>query len=214
LPGTQSATPDSAIAMTNRSTSAVSAHGQRNRPQKQPFCRRECACGIGSQAVGLAKAGFRVRDCDISHNAVERAQREASRRSLNVQFSTANMLDLTCLGESDFDALICMDNALPHLESADQLLQAAEQIRATLRPRGFLMASIRDYDQLINNKVCVQGPCFYSDEGDGGSSFKFRTGSIIAIYPPSLRHSRARERLADISHRRRLSSIGCNIKWR
>src|SRR5258708_2905201 len=75
------------------------------------------------------------------------------------------MMDLSPLGEAHFDAVICMDNALPHLESAEQLTQAAVQIRTRLRPGGLLMASIRDYDRLIEERPAVQGPSFYSDQG-------------------------------------------------
>jgi glycine/sarcosine N-methyltransferase len=125
----------------------------------------DCACGIGTQALGLAKVGFRVCGCDVSPEAVKRAQLEASGRGLDIQFFGANMLDLSCLGDSHFDAVICMDNALPHLESAEQLVQAAQQIRARLHPGGSLMASIRDYDRLIQERPVVQGPSFYSDQG-------------------------------------------------
>ena len=125
----------------------------------------DCACGIGTQSLGLAKFGFRVTGCDLSPRAVERARLEASRRNLNIQFSVANMLDLGCLGNSNFDAVICMDNSLPHLESAEHLLQAAEQMYSRLRPGGYLMVSIRDYDRLIEERPVVQMPSFYSDQG-------------------------------------------------
>ena len=125
----------------------------------------DCACGIGTQSLGLAKLGLRVTGCDLSPRAIERARLEASQRNLNIHFSVASMLDLTCLTEASFDAVICMDNALPHLGSEEQLLQAAEQMRSRLRPGGLLMASIRDYDRLINEKPAVQGPSFYLDEG-------------------------------------------------
>lgn len=125
----------------------------------------DCACGIGTQSLGLAKLGFRVTGCDVSARAVERARLEASRRNLDIQFSVANMLNLAGLTHSDFDTVICMDNSLPHLQSPEQLLQAAEQIRSRLRPGGFLMASIRDYDQLGEERPTIQGPSFYSDHG-------------------------------------------------
>ena len=73
----------------------------------------DCACGIGTQSLGLAKVGFRVTGCDVSPRAVERARVEALRRNLNIQFSVANMLNLTRLTNSHFDAVICMDNSLP-----------------------------------------------------------------------------------------------------
>ena len=125
----------------------------------------DCACGIGTQALGLARLGFQVTGCDLSPRAVERARLEASQRKLNIQFSVANMLDLKSLGDSHFDAVICIDNALPHLESAEQILQAVEQMRSKLRPGGYLLASIRDYDQLIEQRPVVEGPSFYVDQG-------------------------------------------------
>jgi len=125
----------------------------------------DCACGIGTQALGLAAMGFRVYGCDISSRAVERARLEASQRSLDIQFSVADMLDLSYFGDSHFDAAICMDNSLPHLENGELLLQAATQIRKRLRPGGFFMASIRDYDRLTRERPVVQGPAFYSDGG-------------------------------------------------
>jgi glycine/sarcosine N-methyltransferase len=125
----------------------------------------DCACGIGTQSLGLAKMGFRVSGCDLSPRAIERARLEASRRNVDIHFSVANMLNLTSLRESHFDAVICMDNALPHLESAEQLFQAAKQFRARLRLGGLLMASIRDYDRLMEERPVTQGPSFYSDQG-------------------------------------------------
>jgi SAM-dependent methyltransferase len=75
------------------------------------------------------------------------------------------MLDLMSLENARFDAVICMDNSLPHLDSTEHLLHAAEQIRSRLRPGGCLMASIRDYDQLIEQRPVVLEPAFYSDQG-------------------------------------------------
>lgn len=141
-----------------------------------PILERECgfpdetrildvACGIGTQSLGLAKLGFHVTGCDISPAAIERASREASQRNLDIPFSVTDMLDLSAFADSSFDAVICMDNALPHLENSEQLIQAAMQFRAKLRPNGLFMASIRDYDLLIKERPTVQGPVFYSDQG-------------------------------------------------
>jgi|ERR1700722_6328645 len=58
----------------------------------------DCACGIGTQSLGLAKMGFRVSGCDLSPRAIERARLEASRRNVDIHFSVANMLNLTSLG--------------------------------------------------------------------------------------------------------------------
>jgi glycine/sarcosine N-methyltransferase len=124
----------------------------------------DCACGIGTQALGLANLGFQVTACDMSPAAVERTRMEAEKRGLSIRALVADMLDLTEVPDGEFDAVICMDNALPHFESEEQLLQTAIQMRRKLRSDGLFMASIRDYDSLVREKPAVQGPNFYSDE--------------------------------------------------
>ena len=47
----------------------------------------DCSCGIGTQAIGLARRGYRVTGTDISPGAIERARREA-RRSARAPAST------------------------------------------------------------------------------------------------------------------------------
>ncbi len=125
----------------------------------------DCACGIGTQALGLAGRGFRITGSDISTAAVERAGREAASRGLQMRFAVADMKDLSSVEEDGFDAVIAMDNALPHLESGPELLAAAVSIHAKLRPGGLFAANIRDYDQLILDRPTVQGPVFLSDDG-------------------------------------------------
>ncbi len=44
-----------------------------------PITILDCACGIGTQAVGLAKVGFRVTGTDFSARAIERARGSSSR---------------------------------------------------------------------------------------------------------------------------------------
>ena len=125
----------------------------------------DCACGIGTQTVGLASCGYRVTACDLSSAAVKRMCVEASQRRLAVQGFVADLLDLTTIPGVDFDAAICIDNALSHLDGQDQVAQAAAQIRRKLRPGGLFVASIRDYDALVREKPVVQGPAFYTDDG-------------------------------------------------
>lgn len=130
-----------------------------------PMTILDCACGIGTQALGLAKAGFRVTGTDFSPRAIERARREASARSLDLQLHVADMLHLDAVPETGFDAVICMDNALPHFSGDEYLTEAAAQVRRKLRPGGIFVASIRDYDRLIQERPVVEGPRFFFDAG-------------------------------------------------
>jgi glycine/sarcosine N-methyltransferase len=55
-----------------------------------------------------------------------------------------------------------LDNALPHLTSF-QLKKAVRAMGSKLEPHGLLMASIRDYDNLILQRPAIQEPAFYGE---------------------------------------------------
>jgi 2-polyprenyl-3-methyl-5-hydroxy-6-metoxy-1,4-benzoquinol methylase len=124
----------------------------------------DCSCGIGTQAIGLARLGHQVVASDLSGAAVHRAQREALQRGLAITFCVSDMTSLKEVAESGFDVAIAMDNALPHLNSG-QLAQAAASIRRKLKPDGLFMASIRDYDALSVERPTSQKPVFYGAPG-------------------------------------------------
>jgi glycine/sarcosine N-methyltransferase len=125
----------------------------------------DAACGIGTQSLGLAMRGLDVEGFDISIEAVKRARTEASTRGLSIPFSVANMVQLSAIPDSSFDAVICIDNALPHLQTPEELLHAAQQSFGKLRPGGCFIGSIRDYDRLVVERPAIQGPAFYSENG-------------------------------------------------
>ena len=130
-----------------------------------PMTVLDCACGIGTQALGLARAGFRVTGADLSPRAIERARVEAATRSLDLRLHVADMLHLDVVPQTGFDAVICVDNALPHFPCDENLTEAAAQVRKKLRAGGIFVASIRDYGDLIKERPAVQRPCFFSDAG-------------------------------------------------
>jgi glycine/sarcosine N-methyltransferase len=103
----------------------------------------DAACGIGTQALGLARAGFAVTASDVSPAAVARCAREAAARGLPIRTAVA---DLRTLDLGRFDAVICMDNALPHLLTDEDLAAACASLHRSLVPAGLLLASTRDYD--------------------------------------------------------------------
>ncbi len=117
-----------------------------------PIHLLDCACGIGTQAIGLAKQGYRVYATDISANAVERARDEAQKMGLQVTFGVADMRTLTQVIHEQYDGVLAFDNALPHLLTDDDLAQAARELFAVTRPGGVFMASIRDYDSLLTER--------------------------------------------------------------
>jgi SAM-dependent methyltransferase len=129
----------------------------------------DCACGIGTQAIGLATRGYEVHASDLSLGALERAAREAQTFGVALPISVADFRSLGSQISRTFDVVVCLDNAISHLLDEADLVRAASQMRGRLAPGGLLLVSIRDYDRLLAPGqtlagadpglpgVCVQG---------------------------------------------------------
>ena len=124
----------------------------------------DVACGIGTQALGLAALGHRVTASDISAGAVERARREAAARGLPVPFTVADMRHAAAHHREHFDLVIACDNSISHLLTDGDLLAAFRQLLACARPGGGCLISVRDYDSEERAGVQVK-PYGVRDEG-------------------------------------------------
>lgn len=124
----------------------------------------DCACGIGTQSLGLAARGNQVLGCDLSPAEVTRAKKEAQERGLDIEFRVSDMTNLTEIPETGFDVVSAFDNALPHLTS-NELVQAVQTMALRLKAGGLFIASIRDYDALLPEKPAMQQPAFFGGVG-------------------------------------------------
>lgn len=105
----------------------------------------DVACGIGTQALGLAQLGYEVTASDLSAGEVARARAEAEARSLPVSFAVADMRQAYAHHQRQFDLVIACDNAIPHLLSDEDILLALRQLYACVRPGGHCLLTVRDY---------------------------------------------------------------------
>lgn len=120
---------------------------------RYPLTALDYACGIGTQAIGLAKqGGYRMHASDISPQAVARAETEVRQAGVNVSFAVADMRSLGQTIAGQFDVVMALDNAIPHLLSDADLHLAARELRAKTRAGGLLLASTRDYDSLLEER--------------------------------------------------------------
>ena len=123
----------------------------------------DAACGIGTQAIGLALLGHHVHATDLSPNAVARAEREAAAVGAKLTFGVAYLRQLASRVDGAFDVVLACDNALPHVLTDDDLRLALANMAARLRPGGLFLASIRDYDQLAEERPRGEGPRVFDD---------------------------------------------------
>ena len=132
----------------------------------------DCTCGIGTQAIGLARLGHRVHATDVSPAAVARAQREAAAVGVSLSFGVADLRALAALVAGEFDVVLACDNALPHLLTDDDLRRAIANLAAMLRSGGLFLASIRDYDRLVQDRPRGEGPRVF--DGPSGRRISFQ----------------------------------------
>ncbi|MER7667238.1 class I SAM-dependent methyltransferase [Kitasatospora sp. NPDC096128] len=131
----------------------------------------DCACGIGTQAIGLAALGHRVTGTDLSPVSAARAVAEAAARGLRLPTAAADMRELP-FPDGRFDVVVCADNALPHLLMAEDVRAALGEMRRVLRPGGLMLLSTRPYDELRRDRPASTPP--QTTESDGRRSVVFQ----------------------------------------
>lgn len=133
----------------------------------------DCACGIGTQAIGVASLGYEVTGTDISDRELEEAKKRADNNGVQIRFGHADFRALEDSLEEQFDIVIAMDNALPHMLTREDLNAAVRSITGMIRDGGIFVASIRDYDSLLKDKPPYSPP--YIHKKANGQRVSFQT---------------------------------------
>ncbi|MBR6692700.1 MAG: class I SAM-dependent methyltransferase [Clostridia bacterium] len=133
----------------------------------------DCACGIGTQSVGLALLGYDITASDISEKELAEAKIRAKKNNVEICFERANFCNLSETFSNKFDIVIAMDNALPHMLTKSQLENAVKSITNQIATGGIFVASIRDYDALLEQKPPFSTP--YIHKTDKGQRVSFQT---------------------------------------
>lgn len=141
----------------------------------------DCACGIGTQTLGLARRGYRVHGTDLSPRSVTRASSEAARMGLELTFGVADFRNLGADHQDQYEAVICCDNSLPHLLCDQDIERALSSMRACLVTDGLLVLSIRDYDAVLTNRPNGTPPL--SRETESGRQIVFQLWDWAADKP-------------------------------
>jgi SAM-dependent methyltransferase len=133
----------------------------------------DCACGIGTQSIGLASLGYHVTASDISDGELAEARKRAEDNGVRIRFEYADFCALSKTFSEQFDIVIAMDNALPHMLTSEALGAAVRSITGQIRPGGIFVASIRDYDKLLTEKPPYSPP--YIHKTGNGQRVSFQT---------------------------------------
>ena len=125
----------------------------------------DCAAGIGTQTLGLLAHGHRVAASDVSLRALRRARELTPPSGPRPGLAAADMRVLPFAGGC-VDAVVCADNAVPHLLTDDDLAAALGGMRRVTRAGGLLLLTVRDYDALRAERPRLTEPQL--SEGEDG----------------------------------------------
>ncbi|MGD2123331.1 MAG: class I SAM-dependent methyltransferase [Gemmatimonadota bacterium] len=135
----------------------------------------DCSCGIGTQCLGLARRGHEVLGVDRSPRSVERARAEAASAGLMIEFRVGDLRHLESVTAESFDVVLSCDNSLPHLLTEADLHQGVRSMLERLRDGGLLLASIRDYDEILENRPITTQPALSGPPGSRRVIFQIWT---------------------------------------
>ena len=126
----------------------------------------DCACGIGADAVALARRGFAVTATDASAGMAGQARRRAARHGVTMTVVQARWQDLPRLAPGPFDLVCCLGNALGHAGGLPQVTAALAAMRAVLRPGGAVLVDSRNWELLHASRTRIV-PAAQVREQDG-----------------------------------------------
>lgn len=129
-----------------------------------PLSILDVSCGIGTQALGLAKFGHNITASDLSVAAVERAQKEAATRRFNIKFKVADMRQCFETHGSGFDVVLSADNSLPHLQEED-IRVALIGFHKCLKKDGVAIVNLREYLEDEDRTSPQMWPYGFRDNG-------------------------------------------------
>jgi len=133
----------------------------------------DCACGIGTQAIGLALLGYDVTASDLSDGELIEAKKRVTESRVKINFKQADFRKLADVFPQKFNIIIAMDNALPHMLTKKDLHCAIESIADRTENGGIFVASIRNYDELLASRPQCSSP--YIFKTGSGQKVSFQT---------------------------------------
>ena len=152
----------------------------------------DCACGIGTQSIGLAAIGYQVSASDISDGELAEARDRAKNNGVQINFEHADFRHLSDVFPEQFDIVIAMDNALPHMLTKTDLEAAIKSILGQTKDGGIFAP------HLISTRRKKASGCLFR-RGSGmmidiilfntslTTRNPFKSGSSNAITEPSAR---------------------------
>ncbi|HEV3400917.1 MAG TPA: methyltransferase domain-containing protein [Acidimicrobiales bacterium] len=107
----------------------------------------DCACGVGADAVALARRGHRVWGSDGSEAMVRAARRRVAEAGVEVPLRVCRWKDLPGTFDQRFDLVLCLGNSVSHLR-AEEMIVSFQGMAGVLGPGGLMVVNARNWEKL------------------------------------------------------------------
>jgi glycine/sarcosine N-methyltransferase len=108
----------------------------------------DCACGIGADAIALARRGYNVTASDGSASMVAEARRRSRQFGLEIDIAQARWQELPDRIPGPFELALCLGNAMVHAETKASIVSSFGGIKKVLSPGGILVVDSRNWEEL------------------------------------------------------------------
>ncbi|MBE0449230.1 MAG: class I SAM-dependent methyltransferase [Clostridia bacterium] len=117
----------------------------------------ELACGTGTMAISLSKAGFITEGIDLSEDMLAIAANKAGLEKQKIKFYNQNMIDFET--HKHYDIILCLCDGMNYLNDEEQFQSTLSQVKKHLLPGGlfiFDLSSIYKLSQIIGNSTFAE----------------------------------------------------------
>lgn len=125
----------------------------------------DCACGVGADAVAVARRGHRVWGSDGSHAMVAEARKRCAEAGVDLPLAVCRWQDLPRCFAERFDLVLCLGNSVSHL-GAEDMVAAFRGMAGVLGDGGLLVVNARNWEKLRREQPRLTFPERVLQRGD------------------------------------------------
>lgn len=134
----------------------------------------DAACGTGRHAIALANEGFQMSGADLYPEMVSHARANAFAADQNLNLKTVGFGNMAKAFNGDqFDALLCLGNSLPHVQSQKELAETLADFAALVKPGGSMILQSRNFDRVVKYKLRWMDPQAVDDKNKHYIFYRF-----------------------------------------
>jgi SAM-dependent methyltransferase len=112
----------------------------------------DSACGIGADAMALARRGFNVTASDASASMVAEARRRCLRFGVEIAVTRSRWQDLPQRVPGPFELILCLGNSIVHTATESEMIASLAGLKQILSPGGVLVIDSRNWEHLYEAK--------------------------------------------------------------